>query len=309
MDKEWNPFFFMKIHGNGNDFVVMDNRNRHFKEDLYPSLALALCTRRTSLGADGLLILEEDTTASVPLGMRIINADGLEGEMCGNGARSFARYLAEKNLCSPEEIRFRTKAGNMHATASGSSVRLNLGIMDLTPLSEGRSLSLKNREVRYRFVHIGEVGGSGVPHAVIPLENNELQNLSTEELRTLGREVRYATETFPEGTNVNFLSLKGEKILVHTYERGVEDFTLSCGTGSIASIAALGYMRQEDTGIPRVATAENPGGKNRVHLIPAKGHTSRHQVLLEGPTALVCNGEILGDLRKTIEESILSQSD
>ncbi len=309
MNKERNSLFFMKIHGNGNDFVVMDNRNRHFKEDLYPSLALALCARRTSLGADGLLILEEDTTATVPLGMRIINADGLEGEMCGNGARSFARYLVEKNLCPHEKIRFRTKAGNMHATASGSSVRLDLGIMDLTPLSEEHSLSLKNREVRYRFVHIGEAGGSGVPHAVIPLENNELQNLSTEELCTLGREVRYATEAFPEGTNVNFLSLEGEKILVRTYERGVEDFTLSCGTGSIASIAALGYMRREDSGTPRIATAENPGGKNRVHLIPAKGNASLHQVLLEGPTALVCKGEIAGDLKKIIEESIFSPSD
>lgn len=295
-----HPFSFMKIHGNGNDFILMDNRKGNFKESLYPSLAKALCPRRTALGADGLLLLEEDATRKIPLGMRIINSDGLEGEMCGNGARSFARYLVEKQLCPPEEIRFRTKAGIMHATASGSSVRLDLGIMDCTPLGREHPLILNNRKILYRFLRVGEAGGAGVPHAVISLEDNKLGNLSLKELHELGREVRYATRAFPEGTNVNFLSLEGGAVRVRTYERGVEDFTLSCGTGSIASVAALGYMRREDLRKPRIISVQNPGGINQVHLLPRKESPDLHQVLLEGATFVVCTGEIGGDLQQSI---------
>jgi diaminopimelate epimerase len=302
MTSQEHPFSFMKIHGNGNDFILMDNRKGHCKESLYPALAQALCPRRTALGADGLLLLEEDPTREIPLGMRIINSDGLEGEMCGNGARSFARYLVEKKLCPPEEIRFRTKAGIMHATASGSSVRLDLGIMDCTPLEREHSLILKNRKIRYRFLRVGEAGGAGVPHAVISLEENKLENLSLKELHELGRQVRYATQAFPEGTNVNFLSLEGGTVRVRTYERGVEDFTLSCGTGSIASVAALGYMRGEDLRKSRIISVQNPGGVNRVHLLPREESPDLHRVLLEGATFVVCTGEIVEDLRKAAEE-------
>ncbi len=296
-----HPFSFMKIHGNGNDFVVMDNRKGYFKESRYSFLAQTLCSRRIALGADGLLLLEQNSQRSPSLGMRIFNADGLEGEMCGNGARSFARYLAEKELCPPEEIRFHTKAGNMLAAASGSSVLLDLGIMDLTPLEKEHALSLPSREIRYRFVRVGEAGGSGVPHAVISLKDNELKDLSLEELHHLGREIRYAARAFPEGTNVNFLSFEEESILVRTYERGVEDFTLSCGTGSIASAAALGYMRGEDSRTSRIVPVRNPGGINRAHLLPLETSPRLHRVLLEGATFLVCMGEITGNLRDTLE--------
>jgi diaminopimelate epimerase len=302
MTSQEHPFFFMKIHGNGNDFVIMDARKGHFKESIYPALAQVACPRRTALGADGLLLLEENTGAGIPFGMRIINSDGLEGEMCGNGARCFARYLVEKGLCPPEEIRFRTRAGMMHAAAAGSSILLDLGVMDCTPLEKEHSLILKNRTIRYRFLRVGEVGGTGVPHAVISLEDNGLENLFLEELHDLGRQVRYATQAFPEGTNVNFLSLEGERVRVRTYERGVEDFTLSCGTGSIASTAALGYMRGEDLSKRRIVSVENPGGINRVHLLPREESPHLHRVLLEGATFVVCTGEFAGDLRKTAEE-------
>ena len=163
MNTENGFFSFMKIHGNGNDFVILRNSGEFVKEDSYSFLARTICPRRTALGADGLLILEENGAAPIPRGMRIINSDGLEGEMCGNGARCFARYLVEEKLCPPEEIQFRTKAGAMHATASGNSVRLDLGVMNLTPLSKESSLFLKNRKLRYRFVRVGEAGGFGFP--------------------------------------------------------------------------------------------------------------------------------------------------
>lgn len=269
---------FTKVHGNGNDFVVIENLDRRFAADDLSRIARALCHRKTGIGADGILVVEPSEKAD--LTMRIFNSDGSEGEMCGNGARCFARYAFETKLAGPV-LDFETLAGTMHAEVKAPDVVLDMGTIDCSRGLFDETVSLLGETFPLAALRVG------VPHCAVFME--DLAVRSRNDLVLLGRTLRHDSLRFPQGVNVNFVQNLGEgKILVTTYERGVEDLTDSCGTGSTMSAIAAAKR----WGLSSPVRVLNPGGVNTVYLEwEEDGRSCR--VRLEGRTAMVARGTAL----------------
>ena len=204
---------FTKMNGAGNDFILIDNRAGDIH--LNRTQIARLCDRHRGIGADGILLLEN-------FRMRYFNADGGEAEMCGNGARCFARF-ANKAAGAKDKISFETPAGVISAELAGDLV-----ILQMTEPTDLR-LSISVRiGAEKRIVHFIN---SGVPHVVVPVAQVGDVDVSRE-----GSAIRYHEMFSPKGANVNFIEKRGvDKVAVRTYERGVEDETLACGTGVVAS--------------------------------------------------------------------------
>ncbi len=269
---------FTKVHGNGNDFVVIENLDRRFAADDLSRIARALCHRKTGIGADGILVVEPSEKAD--LSMRIFNSDGSEGEMCGNGARCFARYAFETKLAGPV-LDFETLAGTMHAEVKAPDVVLDMGTIDCSRGLFDETVSLLGETFPLAALRVG------VPHCAVFME--DLAVRSRNDLVLLGRTLRHDSLRFPQGVNVNFVQNLGEgKLLVTTYERGVEDLTDSCGTGSTMSAIAAAKR----WGLSSPVRVLNPGGVNTVHLAwEEDGRSCRAR--LEGRTAMVARGTVL----------------
>ena len=215
---------FTKMNGAGNDFILIDNRMGDVRLDR--SQIAQLCDRHRGIGADGILLLEKPGNRA-DFRMRYFNADGGEAEMCGNGARCFARF-ANKVAAAKKEISFETQAGVISAELRGDSV--TLGMTEPADLRLHLELGIAGENKTVHFIN------SGVPHVVIPVVNIE-----DVDVRHEGAAVRYHKIFSPSGTNVNFMEKRGaKKIAIRTYERGVEDETLACGTGIVASALIFG---------------------------------------------------------------------
>lgn len=266
---------FTKMHGNGNDFLVIENWDGMLDTEALSALAKRLCDRKRALGADGLLVVEPSSVAAFK--MRLFNADGSEGKMCGNGARCIARYAREKGIAQ-EEMVFETLAGLVGASVEGEEAVLDLGRIDLACAVWDEAVSVFGKDFRYSFLVVG------VPHCVVFGE--EWRTKTRKELFDIGSALRYDFKRFPSGTNVDFAECFEEKRLyVVTYERGVEDLTESCGTGSVASAIAAARLR----GLSGAFEVQNPGGINRVLLDFSQEGTSV-SAKLSGKTALVAAG-------------------
>jgi diaminopimelate epimerase len=211
---------FMKMSGSGNDFILIDHRRPFFSKARMQELARKVCRRRISVGADGLIFIESSERADFK--WQFFNADGSEAEMCGNGGRCAARFAYLKGIAGPS-LTFETVAGILSAEVDGMRVKLELtnphSLKLDEPLAvEGKSLTVSSLN-------------TGVPHAVLFVEDVEGWDV----VRT-GRIIRNHPHFAPSGTNVNFVRVeKGSHLIVRTYERGVEDETLACGTGVVAS--------------------------------------------------------------------------
>jgi diaminopimelate epimerase len=210
---------FTKMNGAGNDFVMLDNRAGELQ--LSREQIAKLCDRHRGIGADGVLLLEPAANGA-DFRMRYYNADGGEAEMCGNGARCFARF-AQHIAGAREEVSFETPAGVIGAKLNGETVTLRM--------SDPRDFE-PDVEVFVLGAHVrGSYIDSGVPHMVVPVPSIE-----DIDVRQLGSAIRHHERFVPRGTNVNFLEQRGaNEIAIRTYERGVEDETLACGTGVVAS--------------------------------------------------------------------------
>lgn len=263
---------FWKMNGNGNDFIVLNHFTTSENTD-YPSLARRLCRRKSSIGADGILVLAP--SADGHFMMRLFNADGSEGEMCGNGARCIARFAYEQGI-APEKMIFETLAGPIKASVNGSFVELDMGDIAFDPDRVDRTLSYEGEIFRSCYTI------AGVPH--LALFAGEMP--SREECVTIGRIFRNTTDLFPLGTNVNFVVPTGRGTLdVITYERGVENLTDSCGTGSVASALSAALLFDMDSPIE----VHNIGGINTVSFERTDDLT--FSARLGGETVLVCHGE------------------
>ena len=263
---------FVKMSGAGNDFIMIDNRDGVVAEGAKAELARAVCPRRTAVGADGLIFLEPSETCDVR--MRIFNADGSEAEMCGNGSRCLAEF-AHSVGAAPAEMTIETVAGPVRAKVHEAGVRVEL-------TSPGEIVSKGELEFADRR---GEVffTDTGVPHAVLFVDD-----LEGTDVRTLGRALRFHEAFGRPGANANFVRVAGPgKIDVRTYERGVEDETLACGTGAAAS--ALVAAWREGWG-PPVAVGARSGEVLRVHFRGAGPHFEA--AMLEGPVNVVYRGEL-----------------
>jgi diaminopimelate epimerase len=211
---------FTKMVASGNDFVVIDGSRYVAKSESYKLLARNLCDRKFGIGADGLLVLGKSKAADVR--MRIFNADGSEAEMCGNGVRCTALYMSHTSHPG-SQLKIETKAGIIESLIKKDTVKIKLTAPK--GLKQDLPVDVNGRKLRVNFIN------TGVPHAVIFVDG-----LDKIDVFNLGRCIRYHKVFSPAGANVNFIEALGRNaIKIRTYERGVEDETLACGTGSTAS--------------------------------------------------------------------------
>ncbi|MEG1594373.1 MAG: diaminopimelate epimerase, partial [Oscillibacter sp.] len=222
---------FWKMNGAGNDFLILNNLVEHLSPEEFPDLAKTLCERHLSIGADGLMVVDAPTMGG-DYKMLFFNSDGSVGEMCGNGARCICRYGYEMGLAGETQT-VETTAG----VVTGKRIDRRLYKIRLNDPSIIRLDSpIEVDGVRYPCSYV-ELGNPGLPHAVVPYAN--LRRADEGELRELGRKMR-SHPAFPKGANVNFYELVGEDLIYErTFERGVEDFTYACGTGTGSVVTVL----------------------------------------------------------------------
>lgn len=244
----------VKMNGNGNDFLVLDNMALCYDTKFLSNLAAKACRRRQAVGADGLVVAEPSAAADFK--MRIFNPDGTEGEMCGNGARCVSRFALDYGIAKTGELTFETLGGMVRAVVDGGLVTMDLAPVSLRGMVTDGRLCVGEDEFEYSFITVG------VPHCVI-FERERSRRF--EEYAPVGRAIRRRSDLFPQGTHVNFAVMGGEADMIDimTYERGVEDMTLSCGTGSVAS-AIVSWLSGRTGPYVRV---KNPGGVNGVSLL------------------------------------------
>ena len=266
---------YTKMHGAGNSFVLTEDLHGELQGEDFSVLALRLCDENTGPGADGLIVLR-DAGGKADFAMLFYNSDGTLGEMCGNGARCVARYGWEHGLCPDgEHIHILATAGLVPArrvTEALYQVRIN-----------DPSVVEAHREALGTDCAYVELGDPGIPHAVVEVGEDAFDDLDA--LREKGRALR-RSPAFPKGANVSFACVTGEnRVRAITFERGVEDFTLACGTGSAATALSL-RLRGRVSG--EQIDVEMPGGTLRLAL-NFEGDTLR-DILLTGPTAVVEEG-------------------
>tara|TARA_R110000850_G_scaffold10259_23_gene36890 strand:+ start:4923 stop:5744 length:822 start_codon:yes stop_codon:yes gene_type:complete len=224
---------FWKMNGAGNDFVVVDNRDNSL--NLSKKQIEQICQRQRGVGADGFLAVEPAQNGA-DFRMRYYNADGGEAEMCGNGARCFARFVNKLEGGTLQQTTFETIAGVIRGEFMGDKVKVQLSAP--FDLALGQELELAGESHTIHFVN------TGVPHAVIFVDD-----VAEIDIVKLGAAVRYHDHFAPAGTNVNFVQiLEPGLVQIRTYERGVENETLACGTGMVA--CSIIYHEITDTPAP-----------------------------------------------------------
>ncbi len=261
---------FTKTVATGNDFIVIDNRSGVVAE--LSALAKKSCDRKRSIGADGLLVIEKSKKCDFK--MRIFNSDGSEAQMCGNGSRCAALYAATNKIAG-KEMTIETLAGKLKANVNGSLVK----VMLTAPKDIRWNLCLMIHKCPYKLSFVN----TGVPHVV-----HFVEDISKVDVKNIGSHLRNHGEFAPEGTNADFVQIHGKNsIRVRTYERGVEDETLACGTGSVASA----IISAEAEGMTSPVTVHTQSGeKLKVYFTKHDGEFK--DVYLEGHAKLVYEGVI-----------------
>lgn len=269
------PIPFWKMSGAGNDFLVIDHRKPLIPKELMAEFARRVCRRKFSVGADGLFLIEP--SEKVDFKWRFFNADGSEAEMCGNGARCVARFAYMHGIAAAR-MQFETLAGIIDATVADTQVTIRM----TSPHS-------------FRFDRQVEVGGqllmvhsvdTGVPHAVIFVDDIE-----STDVVGLGRQLRHHPVFAPAGTNVNFVGRSGDGLAIRTYERGVEDETMACGTGVVAGALIAAAKGMADSPVAMVTS----GGIALTVQFTGNKSEAVDQVLLKGPAHLIYKGELTAE--------------
>ena len=273
---------FWKMNGTGNDFIIIDNRESSLSAEALPDLARQLCRQHWSIGADGLMVVE-DPVQGGDIAMRFYNADGSVGEMCGNGARCLCRYCFEKDIAGSVQ-RIETMAGMVEGErVDKREYRIRLNDPNRIKLHE--TATIGGQEIAYSYV---ELGDPGIPHIAVEIKG--LREKGKEELFELGRKLRYYPD-FPRGTNVNFYDLMGpDRLFERTWERGVEGFTYACGTGTASVVTLLTLLgRVSGKGV----SVDMEGGRLTVDVCLEEDKV--RDLFLAGPTNLVAIGEIFDE--------------
>jgi diaminopimelate epimerase len=263
---------FTKMNGAGNDFILIDNRDG--KVRLNTDQIVRLCHRQRGIGADGLFLLKPARNGKADWAWDFYNSDGSTADMCGNGARCFARFI-QKATGAKESTSFETGAGVINATFDGALVTVNL--TDPKDLRLAESVVLGSGKAEIHSLN------TGVPHAVMFVPDADKAMV-----QNAGSEIRYHKHFAPKGTNVNFVQLRGpNSIRVRTYERGVEGETLACGTGVTAS--ALISARLHNFTSP--VQVQVQGGDLLEVRFEREGDSFRN-VSLKGPADFVFEGRL-----------------
>lgn len=263
---------FTKLNGAGNDFLLIDNRRQNVS--LTREQIVRLCDRHRGVGADGVLLLVPSASGKADWAWQFFNSDGSTGEMCGNGARCFARFV-QKQTGVNRDFTFETEAGIIAASFHGDRVTVNL-----TPPTELRLNESVPLSIGAQTIHSVN---TGVPHAVLYVPDADRAMV-----QQLGPEIRRHPHFGPRGTNVNFVQVLGPNhIRVRTFERGVEGETLACGTG--VSAAALISSRVHQFTSP-VKVQVQGGDVLEVSFRESNGGFAG--VKLSGPAEFVFEGTI-----------------
>ena len=267
------PVPFVKMSGTGNDFVLIDHRKSRIAREVMPEFARLVCRRRFSVGADGLIFIEDSDTADFK--WLFFNGDGSEAEMCGNGARCAARFAYMQGI-APARMRFETLAGIIEATVSDMDVSVLM--TDPKEFQLEQKLEVQGEKL---LVHTVD---TGVPHAVLFVDDHE-----TVDVCGLGSLIRHHSAFMPAGTNVNFVQqLEDNALKVRTYERGVENETMACGTGAAAAALVAALTGGAHSPVDIVTS----GGDRLAILFDIDDANNITNVFLKGPAHVVYNGEL-----------------
>lgn len=262
---------FTKMNGAGNDFILLDNRDGNVRLDR--AQIVRLCDRHRGIGADGVIMLVPSRAGKADWAWDFYNSDGSTGEMCGNGARCFARFV-QRTVGLDRDFTFETEAGVITASFAGERVTVNL--------TKPRDLKLNQQVSLSTGVATIHSLNTGVPHAVLYVPDADKAMVMT-----LGPEIRRHEHFAPRGTNVNFVQVLGpSQIRVRTFERGVEGETLACGTGVCASAMISARIHQFTS---PVKVQVQGGGALEVSF---SDRSEFEDVRLTGPAEFVFTGRI-----------------
>ncbi|MCC5905905.1 MAG: diaminopimelate epimerase [Balneolaceae bacterium] len=265
---------FTKMQGAGNDFILFDNRTLKLSDKELTTLAPSICNRKFGVGSDGVIALQFDDTKQADLVMLYKNPDGSDAGMCGNGARCFALFAL--TLGSPEKFSFRVHDKVYEAIVEDENATIKF------PLETSVIEQSVGDEAILNIY-------TNTEHVVCPVQSHQLDN--EPELVYRGRHLRYHQDFHPKGTNVNFIAgLNKQKLCLQTYERGVENLTLACGTGAIAS--ALGWHHLQNGPEGNFSyEVKVKGGTLFVHFSFSEENRSYKNIKLQGPAAFVFEGQ------------------
>lgn len=270
---------FYKYEGTGNDFILFDDRENTFETN--PKLVAHLCDRRFGIGADGLMLLRNKQ--GYDFEMIYFNSDGNPSSMCGNGGRCISRFALDIGAVKKDEVNFLAIDGAHTAIIGPETVKLKMN--DVSEIESGIETQKLEKndgsgiETASHYFYMN----TGSPHYVLFGSNKPDLDVVSE-----GRKIRYSERFAKEGTNVNFVDLNNVGIVVRTYERGVEDETLSCGTGVTACALAAALSGVAST--HEKCLVFTRGGKLSVHFKQEGNHFTN--IWLEGPATFVFKGEI-----------------
>jgi len=267
------PVPFVKMSGTGNDFILIDHRKPRIAREVMPEFTRLVCRRRFSAGADGLIFIEDSDKADFK--WLFFNGDGSQAEMCGNGARCAARFAYMQGI-APARMRFETLAGIIEATVS--DINVSVRMTDPRDIKLNQTVDVEGSELEVHSVD------TGVPHAV-----HFVTDYSQLDVCKLGSRIRHHRNYMPAGTNVNFVQeLEDGALKVRTYERGVENETMACGTGAAASALISALRGKADSPVDIVTS----GGDRLTILFDVLEDRSVTNVFLKGPAHVVYTGEL-----------------
>ncbi len=285
-----SEIFFTKMTGAGNDFIFID-RKKNPDIDLTAENIRKLCDRRFGVGADGLILI--DDTAGYDFRMSYFNSDGSTGTLCANGARCSIRFADYTNRLKNNFASFTANDTEYSGEVIDDKI-IKFNLNEPKDISLNKKLSLSERTVNFSFADTGS------RHVVVKIDDifdavsgkkivyNDIRDVPVFQL---GKEIRYHDEFKPDGTNVNFIQIKKDVIYIRTYERGVEDETLACGTGSVASAVIASISEKLNPPI----TLKTFGGDNLIvdfNIVNQKVEN----LTLTGPAVIVFEGSVKRDL-------------
>lgn len=271
---------FTKMHGCGNDFIVLDHRVPFFSESRIPGIVRKFCMRKTGIGANGVMLAEKSDVADIK--MRYFNADGSEGEMCGNGARCFARFVFD-NLFTLKEMSLETTDGIYSAAILDHHlVRIGFPRIEKSSIRLDEHVSIGNQQIVFHEAWVG------VPHIVVNHEAG--MTWSNEKFADWAQQLKATQRFLKNGTNVNLIARSSQQELhIRTFERGVEEETLACGSGATAA-AILSALAGKVTA---PVTIQTRGGPLIVDFAETKNGIE--SITLTGEAITVFQGKIQMD--------------
>ncbi|MGQ9643258.1 MAG: diaminopimelate epimerase [Ignavibacterium sp.] len=290
-----NEIYFYKLTGAGNDFIFFDKKD-------FPSLTLSsitvrkLCDRRFGIGADGIIIIQEKDNYDFE--MQYFNADGSTGSLCANGARCAIWFAEKTNRLKNKKAKFISN-GNEYSgeVISNELIKFNLN----SPTKSKFNFRIKAAEqlIKADFIDTGS------PHVLVDIKDvlqdpknpfSNFSKISDFPVYQLGSEIRYHKDFYPSGTNVNFYTVENDKIYIRTYERGVEDETLACGTGSVATAISAFLNKKISLPISLITW----GGETLIVNFDVENQKVS-KVSLTGPAKIVFEGKISGNFFTKME--------